>query len=63
MSRTFYKIANGTSTGVITAALIPASAFTMRIGAGARLFGYPTIARELFLSGSRWPHGCPASEG
>ena len=47
-----HKIANRISAGVITAALILASALMMRIDAGARLFGYPAIALVLFLIGA-----------
>jgi hypothetical protein len=43
------KIANRISAGVISAALILASALMMRIETGARLFGYPAIALVLFL--------------
>ena len=43
------KIANRISAGVITAALILASALLMRVDTGARLFGYPALAMVLFL--------------
>lgn len=43
------KIANRISAGVITAALILASALMMRIETGTRLFGYPAIALVLFV--------------
>jgi ubiquinone biosynthesis protein len=43
------KIANRISTGVISAALILASALMMRIETGPRLFGYPAVALVLFL--------------
>jgi len=43
------KIANRISTGLVTAALIVASAMLMRIEGGSRLFGYPAFAMVLFL--------------
>ncbi len=43
------KIANRISAGVVTAALILASAQMMRIETQSRLWGYPTIALLLFL--------------
>ncbi len=43
------KIANRISTGLITAALIIASAMLMRVEGGPRLFGYPAFAMVLFL--------------
>ncbi len=43
------KIANRISTGLITAALIVASAMLMRAEGGPRLFGYPAFAMVLFL--------------
>ncbi|MEO6065540.1 MAG: AarF/UbiB family protein [Lysobacterales bacterium] len=43
------KIANRISTGLITAALIVASAMLMRVEGGARLFGYPAFAMVLFV--------------
>ncbi|KGQ20435.1 Ubiquinone biosynthesis monooxygenase UbiB [Lysobacter dokdonensis DS-58] len=47
------KIANRITAGVITAALILASAMLMRVDtAGARLFGYPALALVLFLLGT-----------
>ena len=47
------KIANRISAGLVTAALIVASAMMMRVDtAGARLFGYPAIALVLFLVGA-----------
>ena len=47
------KIANRITAGVITAALILASAMLMRVDtAGARLFGYPALALVLFLIGT-----------
>ena len=46
------KIANRIAAGVITAALILASALMMRIETKATLFGYPAIALLLFLVGS-----------
>ena len=47
------KIANRFTAGVITAALILASAMLMRVDtAGARLFGYPALALVLFLLGT-----------
>lgn len=42
------KVANRISTGLITAALILASALMMRIESAHRLFGYPAIALVLF---------------
>lgn len=44
------KIANRVSAGLITAALIVASAMLMRIEAGPKLFGYPALALVLFLA-------------
>jgi ubiquinone biosynthesis protein len=47
------KIANRITAGVITAALILASAMLMRVDtAGARLFGYPALALVCFLIGT-----------
>ena len=47
------KIANRISAGVITAALILASAMLMRVDTpGSHLFGYPTLALLLFLLGT-----------
>ncbi|MDO5505817.1 MAG: AarF/UbiB family protein [Pseudoxanthomonas suwonensis] len=43
------KIANRISTGIITAALIMASAMLMRVDGGPRLLGYPALALVLFL--------------
>ncbi|CAN5659136.1 AarF/UbiB family protein [soil metagenome] len=43
------KIANRISAGVVTAALILASALMMRVDTGSRLLGYPAIAMGLFL--------------
>ena len=43
------KIANRISAGVITAALILASALLMRVDAGPRVLGYPALALGLFL--------------
>ncbi|MGV8943108.1 ABC1 kinase family protein [Thermomonas sp.] len=43
------KIANRISTGIITASLILASAFLMRLDGGPRLFGYPALAAVLFI--------------
>lgn len=43
------KIANRISTGIITAALIMASAMLMRIESGPRLLGYPALAFVLFI--------------
>ena len=43
------KIANRISTGIITASLILASAFLMRLDGGPRLFGYPALAAVLFM--------------
>ena len=43
------KIANRISAGVITAALILASAMLMRVEAGPRVFGYPALAFGLFV--------------
>lgn len=43
------KIANRISAGVITAALIMASAMLMRVEAGPRVFGYPALAFGLFV--------------
>ena len=46
------KIANRVAAGVVTAALILASALMMRVDAGPQLFGYPAIALVLFLIGA-----------
>lgn len=46
------KIANRITAGLVTAALIVASALLMRVDVGARLFGYPAIALVMFLIGS-----------
>lgn len=43
------KIANRITAGVITAALILASAMMMDVDSSNRLFGYPAIALALFL--------------
>ena len=43
------KIANRIAAGIITAALILASALLMRVETGAKLFGYPALAMLLFL--------------
>ena len=43
------KIANRITAGLVTAALILASALLMRIETDTRLFGYPAIALVLFL--------------
>ncbi|WP_119717696.1 ABC1 kinase family protein [Cognatilysobacter tabacisoli] len=43
------KIANRISAGVITAALILASAMLMRVEAGPRVFGYPALAFGLLV--------------
>jgi predicted unusual protein kinase regulating ubiquinone biosynthesis (AarF/ABC1/UbiB family) len=45
------KIANRISAGVVTAALILASALMMRIPTSSTLWGYPTMALLLFLLG------------
>ncbi|TAA23210.1 ABC1 kinase family protein [Pseudoxanthomonas winnipegensis] len=46
------KIANRVAAGVVTAALILASALMMRIPTASTLFGYPTIALILFFIGA-----------
>jgi predicted unusual protein kinase regulating ubiquinone biosynthesis (AarF/ABC1/UbiB family) len=46
------KIANRIAAGLVTAALMLASALMMRIESGHNLFGYPAIALVLFLVGS-----------
>jgi ubiquinone biosynthesis protein len=46
------KIGNRISAGVITAALILASAMMMRVDTASRLFGYPAIALVLFVIGA-----------
>jgi len=46
------KIANRISAGVVTAALIVASAMMMRVDTASRLFGYPAIAMLLFIVGA-----------
>ncbi|HXH01355.1 MAG TPA: AarF/UbiB family protein [Xanthomonadaceae bacterium] len=43
------KIANRIAAGIITAALILASALLMRVETGTKLFGYPAVAMVLFL--------------
>ncbi len=45
------KIANRVSAGIVTAALILASALMMKIDTGVHLFGYPAIAMLLMLIG------------
>ncbi|MGV8942269.1 MAG: ABC1 kinase family protein [Lysobacter sp.] len=45
------KIANRIAAGVVTAALIVASAMMMELGIGPKLLGYPAIAMVLFLVG------------
>lgn len=45
-----HKIANRISAGVITAAMILASAMLMRVETESRLFGYPALAMLLFLA-------------
>jgi predicted unusual protein kinase regulating ubiquinone biosynthesis (AarF/ABC1/UbiB family) len=44
------KIANRIAAGVVVAALILASALMMRVGGGARLFGYPALALGFFFA-------------
>lgn len=46
------KLANRITAGLITAALIVASAMMMRVDTDTRLFGYPAIAMVLFLIGA-----------
>ncbi|WP_229792261.1 ABC1 kinase family protein [Cognatilysobacter bugurensis] len=46
------KIANRITAGLVTAALIVASALVMRVDVGPTLFGYPAIALVMFLIGS-----------
>ncbi|KGM57733.1 ABC transporter substrate-binding protein [Lysobacter arseniciresistens ZS79] len=46
------KIANRVAAGVVTAALVLASALMMRVDAGPQLLGYPAIALVLFLIGA-----------
>ncbi|MEG3192582.1 ABC1 kinase family protein [Lysobacter sp. D1-1-M9] len=46
------KIANRITAGVVTAALILASALLMRVETGPMLLGYPAIALVLFLIGA-----------
>lgn len=46
------KIANRISAGLVTAALIVASAMMMRIESAHHLLGYPTVAMLLFLIGA-----------
>jgi hypothetical protein len=46
------KIANRITAGLVTAALIVASAMMMRIDSSRHLFGYPAIAMLLFLVGA-----------
>lgn len=47
-----HKIANRIAAGIVTAALILASAMMMDTPGGPRLFGYPAIALLLFLTGA-----------
>ena len=47
-----HKIANRVSAGLVTAALIVASAMMMRVDTDTRLLGYPAIALVLFLIGA-----------
>ncbi|MFL6585858.1 MAG: ABC1 kinase family protein [Luteimonas sp.] len=47
-----HKIANRIAAGIVTAALILASAMMMDNPGGPRLFGYPAIALLLFLTGA-----------
>ncbi|RPD85895.1 AarF/UbiB family protein [Luteimonas sp. 100069] len=47
-----HKIANRIAAGIVTAALIVASAMMMDNPDGPRLLGYPTIALLLFLTGA-----------
>src|SRR5690606_35871951 len=46
------KIANRIAAGLVTAALIVASAMMMRVDSGWRILGYPAIALVLFLVGA-----------
>ncbi len=46
------KIANRIAAGLVTAALIVASAMMMKLGTGPQLLGYPAIAMVLFLVGA-----------
>ncbi|MDB6164233.1 MAG: transporter substrate-binding protein [Xanthomonadaceae bacterium] len=46
------KIANRISAGLVTAALIVASAMMMRVDSSHRLLGYPAVAMLLFLIGA-----------
>ena len=46
------KIANRITAGLVTAALIMASAMMMRIESASRLFGYPAMALVLFIVGA-----------
>lgn len=46
------KIANRIAAGLVTAALIVASAMMMKLGTGPQLLGYPAIAMVLFLIGA-----------
>ncbi len=47
-----HKIANRIAAGIVTAALILASAMMMDNAGGPRLFGYPAIALVLFITGA-----------
>ena len=55
------KIANRIATGLIVAALLVSSALLMRVGTGARLFGYPALAMVLFLVAAALGLGIVAS--
>jgi predicted unusual protein kinase regulating ubiquinone biosynthesis (AarF/ABC1/UbiB family) len=52
LMESLHKIANRIAAGLVTAALIMASAMLMRIDSAHRLFGYPAIAFLLFLIGA-----------
>ena len=52
LMESLHKIANRISAGLVTAALIVASAMMMRIDTPTRLFGYPAIAMVLFVIGA-----------
>jgi hypothetical protein len=47
--RSFQKLANRLTTGLVVAALVIGAALIMRIPTSTRLFGYPALAIVLFL--------------
>ena len=47
--RSFQKLANRVTTGLVVAALVIGAALIMRVPTHTRLFGYPAVAIVLFL--------------